>query len=79
MAKDIIKICSININRLNNKLNVIQNMIEDNKIDIMGVQETNAIDLQKLEKWAKLFNYKVSIKQLYVLPKNKFFKKGLLK
>ena len=33
MDKDIIKICSININGLNNKLNVIQNIIEDNKID----------------------------------------------
>ena len=78
MAKDILKICSININGLNNKLDAIQIMIEDNEIDIMGIQETHAIDLQKLEKWAKLFNYKVFINQLYVLPKNKFSKEGTI-
>ena len=46
MAKDILKICSININGLNNKLDAIQIMIEDNEIDIMGIQETHAIDLK---------------------------------
>ena len=32
-----IKICSININGLNNKLNAIHNLMEDNKIDIMCI------------------------------------------
>ena len=41
----------------------------------MGIQETHAIDLLKLEKWEKLFNYKVSVNQLYVLPKKNFPKK----
>ena len=74
----LIKIGSININGLNNKLNLIHNMIIDNNLNILCVQETHAIDLTKLEKWASLLNYKVYIHQFYNLPQMKFSKEGTI-
>ena len=73
-----IKMCSININGLNNKLDVIQNLIEDNQIDIMCIQEIHLLDENKLENWSKIFNYKVLINQIYELPKMKFSKEGTI-
>ena len=52
-----IKMCSININGLINKLDVIHNLIEDNKIDIMCIQEIHLLDENKLKNWAKIFKY----------------------
>ena len=52
-----IKICSININGLINKLDAVHNLIEDNKIDIMCIQEIHLLDENKLENWSKIFKY----------------------
>ena len=74
----LINICSININRLNNKLDTVHNLIEDNKIDIMCIQEIHLLDKNKLENWSKIFNYKVLINQIYELSKMKFSKEGTI-
>ena len=73
-----IKMCSININGLINKLDVIHNLIEDNKLDIMCIQEIHLLDENKLKNWAKVFKYKVLINQIYELPKMKFSKEGTI-
>ena len=57
-----INIYSININCLNNKLTLIQNLMQNNYIDKMCIQETHKIDKLNLEKWAKIYNYTVYTK-----------------
>ena len=53
---DNLKICSININGLNNKLDVISNLMKDNQIHIFCIQETHNIDVSKIKNWKKIHN-----------------------
>ena len=71
-----INICSININGLNNKLNSIQNLIQNNYIDIMCIQETHEIDRSNLENWAKIYNYTVYVNQNYDIPQLRHANEG---
>ena len=76
---DNLKICSININGLNNKLDAISNLMKDNQIDIFCIQETHNIDVSKIDNWKKIHNFEIFKNQNYGNKKDlKYAKEGTI-